>query len=358
MLIVKGLFTCSVSNTRQIILATGPATNNWIATPLAANRPTAQNRHMKKIDINDVGVRDGFQIEKNFIPTETKILLIDELTATGLARVEATSFVHPKFVPNMADAETVLKEIVRREGVMITAITPNIKGMERAVACHSSGGKIDEMNLFMSASETHNRANVKRSTAESLADFAVMVSLAKSAGIRLNGCISTSFGCPFEGRVDESRVMMFAEKYLALGFDGITFADTTGMANPAQVERMMRVARQHFGQADITLHFHNTRGMGLANVLAGISAGVTSFDASIAGLGGCPFAPGATGNICTEDVVNMLNDMGYTTGVDLDKLLSVAVRIPAVVGHDVPGQVMKAGKTMHLHPVPEKLYDS
>ena len=311
-----------------------------------------------KLHINDVGVRDGFQIEKTIIPTETKIALIDQLTATGLSRVEATSFVHPKFVPNMADADAVLKNIARRPSVMITAITPNVRGMERAVACHQDGGRIDEMNLFMSASETHNRANVKRSTDESLADFAVMVSLAKPVGIRLNGCISTSFGCPFEGLVNEARVMEIAETYLSIGFDGITFADTTGMANPRQVERMMREAKRRFGDADITLHFHNTRGMGLANVVAGINAGVTSYDASIAGLGGCPFAPGATGNICTEDLVNMLNDMGYDSGVDIDLLMAVAVKIPAVVGHDVPGQVMKAGKTMHLHAIPEKLYEN
>jgi hydroxymethylglutaryl-CoA lyase len=313
----------------------------------------------QRIYINDVGVRDGFQIEKAFIPTETKIALIDQLSATGLAKIEATSFVHPKFVPNMADAETVLKEIARRDGVLITAITPNIKGMERAVACHESGGRIDEMNLFMSASETHNFANVKRSTEQSLADFAQMVPMAKSAGIRLNGCVSTSFGCPFEGAVSELRVLDLAEQFLELGFDGVTFADTTGMANPAQVERMMHEARRRLATrpaAEVTLHFHNTRGMGLANVLAGIRAGIHSFDASIGGLGGCPFAPGATGNICTEDVVNMLADMGINTGVDLDMLLAVAVKIPGVVGHDVPGQVMKAGKTMHLHPIPEKLY--
>jgi hydroxymethylglutaryl-CoA lyase len=310
----------------------------------------------KRIQVNDVGVRDGFQIEKSIIPTETKIALIDELTLTGLAKVEATSFVHPKFVPNMADAETVLREITRREGVMITAITPNMKGIERAIAVHTSGGPIDEMNLFMSASETHNMANVKRTTSQSLADFAVMVPMAKAVGIRMNGCVSTSFGCPFEGEVAESRVLDFAEKYLAIGFDGVTFADTTGMANPKQVERMMREARLRFPGAEITLHFHNTRGMGLANVLAGIAAGVLRFDASIAGLGGCPFAPGATGNICTEDLVNMLNDVGLDSGVDLDRLLAVAVKIPAVVGHDVPGQVMKAGKTMHLHAIPDKLY--
>ncbi len=312
----------------------------------------------QKIHINDVGVRDGFQIEKSFIPTETKIALIDQLTATGLAKVEATSFVHPKFVPNMADAETVLREITRRSGVQITAITPNIKGMERAIRVHQDGGRIDEMNLFMSASETHNMANVKRTTDQSLADFAVMVPMARAAGIRMNGCVSTSFGCPFEGAVAEDRVMMFAEKYLDIGFDGVTFADTTGMANPAQVERMMVEAKRRFPNAEFTLHFHNTRGMGLANVVAGIRAGITSYDSSVAGLGGCPFAPGATGNICTEDLVNMLDDMGLDTGVDLDRLLAVAVKIPAVVGHDVPGQVMKAGKTMHLHPIPEKLYEA
>jgi hydroxymethylglutaryl-CoA lyase len=310
----------------------------------------------QRIYINDVGVRDGFQIEKNFIPTETKIAFIDQLSRTGLAKIEATSFVHPKFVPNMADAETVLANIQRVAGVTYSALTPNIKGMERAIACHQSGATIDEMNLFMSASETHNMANVKRTTAQSLADFAVMVPMAKTVGIRMNGTVSTSFGCPFEGAVAEARVMEFAEKYLAIGFDGLTFADTTGMANPRQVERMMREAVKRFPGTEITLHFHNTRGMGLANVVAGIAAGVVHYDASIAGLGGCPFAPGATGNICTEDLVNMLQDMGFDTGIDLDKLLAASVKIPAIVGHDVPGQVMKAGKTMHLHPVPEKLY--
>lgn len=310
----------------------------------------------QRIYINDVGVRDGFQIEKSFIPTETKIAFIDQLSKTGLAKIEATSFVHPKFVPNMADAETVLANIQRMAGVRYTALTPNIKGMDRAIACHQSGAAIDEMNLFMSASETHNMANVKRTTAQSLQDFAEMVPMAKRVGIRTNGTVSTSFGCPFEGVVSDARVMEIAEKYLAIGFDSLTFADTTGMANPRQVERMMRDAKQRFSDIEITLHFHNTRGMGLANVVAGIAAGVVHYDASIAGLGGCPFAPGATGNICTEDLVNMLQDMGLNTGIDLDKLLAAAVKIPAIVGHDVPGQVMKAGKTMHLHPVPEKLY--
>ena len=175
----------------------------------------------QRICINDVGVRDGFQIEKNFIPTETKIAFIDQLSKTGLAKIEATSFVHPKFVPNMADAETVLANIQRVAGVTYSALTPNIKGMERAVACHQSGARIDEMNLFMSASETHNMANVKRTTAQSLEDFAVMVPMAKANGIRMNGTVSTSFGCPFEGAVSETRVIEIAAQYLAIGFDSL-----------------------------------------------------------------------------------------------------------------------------------------
>ena len=309
----------------------------------------------QRIYINDVGVRDGFQIEKNIIPTETKIALIDTLSETGIAKIEATSFVHPKLVPNMADAVDVLANIRRVRGVTYSVLVPNLKGMERAVETHLTRGRIDEINVFMSASETHNRANVNRSCDESFADFAVMITMAKDAGIRMNGTVSTSFGCPFEGPVPEQRVLGFAERYLALGFDGVTLADTTGMANPAQVERLAAAAVQRCGKAELTLHFHNTRGMGLANVVAGIRAGITHYDGSLAGLGGCPFAPGATGNICTEDMVNMLQDMGYETGVDLERLIACARRVPAIVGRDTPGQVMKAGPSLETHAVPESL---
>lgn len=310
----------------------------------------------QRIYINDVAVRDGFQIEKNIIPTETKIALIDALSETGIAKIEATSFVHPKLVPNMADATDVLANIKRAAGVTYSVLVPNLKGMERAVETHKTRCRIDEVNVFMSASETHNRANVNRSCDESFADFAVMIKMAKEAGIRMNGSVSTSFGCPFEGVVPEERVLGFARRFVDLGFNGVSLADTTGMANPAQVERLSAEAVQRFPGTELTLHFHNTRGMGLANVVAGIRAGIVHYDGSLAGLGGCPFAPGATGNICTEDMVNMLEDMGYDTGVDLDQLLAVAVKMPMVVGHDVAGQVMRAGKTLHLHPVPDKLY--
>jgi hydroxymethylglutaryl-CoA lyase len=310
----------------------------------------------QRIYINDVAVRDGFQIEKNIIATETKVALIDALSETGIAKIEATSFVHPKLVPNMADAVEVLANIKRIKGVTYSVLVPNLKGMERAVETHLTRGRIDEINVFMSASETHNRANVNRACDESFADFAVMIKMAKDAGIRMNGTVSTTFGCPFEGHVPEERVLGFAQRYVALGFDGVTLADTTGMANPAQVERISREAVARCKGVELTLHFHNTRGMGLANVVAGIRAGIVHYDGSLAGLGGCPFAPGATGNICTEDMVNMLEDMGYDTGVDLDKLLAAAVKMPAIVGHEVAGQVMRAGKTLHLHAVPEKLY--
>jgi hydroxymethylglutaryl-CoA lyase len=310
----------------------------------------------QRIYINDVAVRDGFQIEKNIIATETKVALIDALSETGIAKIETTSFVHPKLVPNMADAVEVLANIKRVKGVTYSVLVPNIKGMERAVETHLTRGRIDEINVFMSASETHNRANVNRACDESFADFAIMIKMAKDAGIRMNGTVSTTFGCPFEGHVPEERVLGFAQRYVALGFDGVTLADTTGMANPAQVERISREAVARCKGVELTLHFHNTRGMGLANVVAGIRAGIVHYDGSLAGLGGCPFAPGATGNICTEDMVNMLEDMGYDTGVDLDKLLAAAVKMPAIVGHDVAGQVMRAGKTLHLHAVPEKLY--
>ena len=316
-----------------------------------------QKESMKqRIYINDVAVRDGFQIEKNIISTETKIALIDALSETGIAKIETTSFVHPKLVPNMADAAEVLANIKRVADVTYSVLVPNLKGMERAIATHNAQGRIDEINVVMSASETHNRANVNRTCEESFADFAIMVKMASEADIRINGTVSTSFGCPFEGYVPQTRVMGFAKRYVDLGFNGVTLADTTGMANPAQVERLSAAAVAQFRNIELTLHFHNTRGMGLANVVAGIRAGIVHYDGSLAGLGGCPFAPGATGNICTEDMVNMLEDMDFDTGVDLDKLLAAAVKMPAIVGHDVTGQVMRAGKTMHLHAVPEKLY--
>jgi hydroxymethylglutaryl-CoA lyase len=306
-----------------------------------------------RVYVNDVAVRDGFQIEKAFVPTATKIEVVNQLARTGLHKIEVTSFVSAKAVPALADANEVLAGIDRVPGVIYVALVPNIRGVQNAAAAPR---KPDEVNGVVSASETHNRANINRTHAESLAELATMVKVAHDAGLKITMSLSTTFGCPFEGRVHEDVVLEFVERFREAGFDGISLADTTGMANPAQVRSLTARVLERFpppSDTYYTLHFHNTRGMGLANVVAGIAAGARSFDGSVSGIGGCPFAPGATGNICTEDMVNMLEDMGYDTRVDLAKLLAVARRIPAVVGHEVPGQVMKAGQTLELHDPPE-----
>lgn len=297
--------------------------------------------------IHEVSVRDGFQIEPAFIPTQTKIALINALSETGLAKIEVTAFVSPKAVPNMRDAEEVMRGIQRVPGVIYSALVPNTKGAERALAAG-----VDEINLVMSASETHNRANVNRSTEQSLTDFREIMRVLQGGRVRVNGSISTSFGCPYEGSVPGARILGFVERYLDLGMHAVTLADTTGMAHPGQVRDVVGAVFGRFPGVELTLHFHNTRGMGLANVLGGLETGVRRYDASLGGLGGCPFAPGATGNICTEDLVHMLEALGYATGVDLDKLLAVARRLPQIVGHEVPGQVVKAGKISDLHPPP------
>ena len=306
-----------------------------------------------RIYVNDVAVRDGFQIEKAFVPTATKVELVNQLSRTGLHKIEVTSFVSPKAVPALADARDVLAGIERVPGVVYVALVPNVRGTQDAAAC---AAKPDEVNAVVSASETHNRANINRTHEQSLAELPTMVKVAHEAGMKITMSLSTTFGCPFEGHVPEDDVLRFVGRFRELGFDGISLADTTGMANPRQVRELTGRVLREFPPPDdtyYTLHFHNTRGMGLANVVAGIEAGVRSFDGSLAGLGGCPFAPGATGNICTEDMVNMLEDMGYDTRIDLARLLAVARRIPEVVGHDVPGQVMKAGQTLELHAPPD-----
>ena len=308
-----------------------------------------------RIYVNDVAVRDGFQIEKHFIATATKVELINQLARTGLHKIEVTSFVSPKAVPALADANEVLAGIDRVPGVVYVALVPNIRGTQNAAA---AARKPDEVNGVVSASETHNRANINRTHEQSLGELDTMVKVAHEAGMKITMSLSTTFGCPFEGHVHEDVVFEFVGRFREAGFDGISLADTTGMANPRQVRELTAKVLERFpppNETYYTLHFHNTRGMGMANVVAGIEAGVRSFDGSISGLGGCPFAPGASGNICTEDMVNMLEDMGYDTRVDLAKLLAVSRRIPEVVGHDTPGQVMKAGQTLELHEIPDGL---
>jgi hydroxymethylglutaryl-CoA lyase len=299
--------------------------------------------------VQEVAPRDGLQIEKQWVDTEDKIALIDGLSACGFTRIEAGSFVSPKAIPALRDGDAVFNGIRRSLRTIYVALVPNVKGAERALAAQA-----DELNLVMSASQTHNRANMRMSCEASLAGFGDIVRLVQGvADVTLNATVATAFGCPFEGRIDEERVVSIARTYREMGIAGITLADTTGMANPRQVARLVARVLEHVPAADLTLHFHNTRGLGLANVLAAYDAGARRFDAALGGLGGCPFAPGASGNICTEDLVNMCDEMGIATGIDLQKLIVLSRTLPALVGHEVSGQVAKAGRNADLHPVPE-----
>ena len=304
----------------------------------------------KRLYIQEVGTRDGFQIEARFIPTAEKIALINALSRCGLAKIEVTSFTSPRAIPALADADEVMRGIRRQPGVVYTALVPNLRGAERAIAAGT-----DELNLVMSASETHNLLNLRMTREQSVERLLEVVDLAKGSGVALNVSLSTSFGCPMEGEVPKHVVLGFAERFLKGGVAGITLCDTTGMAHPGQVGSLCRAFRTRFPTAELTLHLHNTRGMGLANALAGLGAGVDRFDASLGGLGGCPYAPGATGNICTEDLVHMLQAMGLPVEVDLPRLLAAARTLPGLLGHDVPGQVMHAGCRLDLHPVPASL---
>jgi hydroxymethylglutaryl-CoA lyase len=241
----------------------------------------------------------------------------------------------------------VFQGIERRPGVIYVALIPNLKGAQRAIE-----SRADELNLVMSASQTHNLANMRMRCEASLAAFADVARFAAEHPVRLNASIATTFGCPFEGKIDEDRVLQIVEAYQALGIQGISLADTTGMANPRQVTRLVKRVLQRVSARDLTLHFHNTRGLGLCNVLAAYDAGARRFDAALGGLGGCPFAPGASGNICTEDLVNLCDEVGIHTGIDLPHLLQLSRRLPALLGHELPGQVVKAGRNCDLHPPP------
>lgn len=297
--------------------------------------------------VQEVSPRDGLQIESTWIETADKIALINQLSLAGFSRIEAGSFVSPKAIPALRDGELVFKGITRKPQVIYVALIPNLKGAQRAVACRA-----DELNLVMSASQSHNLANMRMRCEASLTAFGEIVQYVSAGKVRLNGSIATAFGCPFEGRIDEDRVLQIVEAYQELGIQGITLADTTGMANPRQVDRLVRRVLQRVSPADLTLHFHNTRGLGLCNVLAAYEAGARRFDAALGGLGGCPFAPGASGNICTEDLVNLCDEIGIYTGIDLPLLLQLSRGLPALLGHEVPGQLAKAGRNCDLHPVP------
>lgn len=296
--------------------------------------------------IHEVCVRDGFQIEPVFVPTDKKIELVNALSLSGVSKIEVTSFSSPKAIPALADAEAVMRGIDRVAGVEYAALVPNVRGAERALSC-----AVDELNLVMSASASHSRANLRMTREQSLAQFADIVAAAAGQAA-INASLSTAFGCPFDGDVPADEVLGWVGRLVDLGIKRIALCDTTGMANPAQVQRLFRAATQRWPEVTFTAHFHDTRAMGLANALAALEVGITHFDASLGGLGGCPFAPGASGNVCTEDMVHMFEAMGRHTGVDLDRLLTLARQLPDLVGHPVPGQVMKAGPATRRYPLP------
>jgi hydroxymethylglutaryl-CoA lyase len=300
----------------------------------------------KRVEIIEVGPRDGFQILPNFIPTADKIRVIESLIQAGIRRMEVTSFMHPRAVPQMRDAAEVMREI-RRNGCQCFVMAPNLKGAERAIEAGA-----DMLNLVVSASESHNRSNVRMGVNESLAGFPAVLELAERAGIPVRASIATVFGCPFEGDVPIERVLYVGRKLIDMGCIELNLCDTTGMANPAQVAHVAQRVLKEFEGARIAMHFHNTRGAGAANLLAAMQNSVTSFEASLGGLGGCPFAPGATGNVCTEDMVHMLHAMGVDTGIDLPELLASVREAEQILGIRFPGQVIKAGRSCDLHPSP------
>lgn len=303
---------------------------------------------MKRLFMQEVATRDGFQNEKTFIETCDKIALIDALSLCGYAKIEVTSFTSPKAIPALRDAEAVMAGIRRQPGVEYTVLVPNVRGAERALGC-----AIDEANLVMSVSEPHNRSNLRMTREQSFAQLADVIGVIGQEAVAINVSLSTVFGCPMQGDVAADEVLGWVDRFATLGVRGVTLCDTTGMAFPSQVQALCRQVRERFPQLQLTLHFHNTRGMALANTLGALEAGIDRFDASLGGLGGCPYAPGASGNVCMEDLVHMLDLMGYPTGMDLDQVLAASARLPGLIGHDTPSQILKAGRRLDLHPVPE-----
>src|SRR5256712_1786175 len=320
-----------------------PAGAGWVrpAPCYSSPHPGALEEPMKlpaRITLCEVGPRDGFQIEPEFIPTEQKVEVVTLLAEAGVPRIEVTSFVHPKVVPQLRDAEEVMAKIRRRPGTRYAALVPNDKGAVRAV-----DAGVDAIHTVVSASESHNLANVNMTIAESIEKLRAVMQVAERARVPVACGISTSFGCPFETEVPIPQVESVVRRLVDIGARAIGLADTTGMANPRQVARTLEHLMPKFPGIERTLHTHDTRPMAIPNILAAMELGVTHFDSSIGGLGGCPFAPGASGNVCTEDLVHCLHAMGVRTGIDLDRLLAASRRVQDVVGRTLPGQIVKAG---------------
>ncbi len=291
-----------------------------------------------RVSVYEVSPRDGLQNEAVTVPTTRKVRLIEALLDAGLARVEITSFVSPKWVPQLADAEEVVRSVPKRPGVTLSALCPNARGLERAIATGTQ-----EIGVFISASETHNRKNVNNTIDGTLAGFDEVVAPAVAAGIAARGYVSTLWGCPYEGDVDPKKGLAIAKALLARGCYQISLGDTIGVGTPLQTKRILEIFLGEIAPDKLALHLHDTRGTALANVLVGLEMGIRTFDASIGGVGGCPYAPGAAGNLATEDLVYTLHGMGVHTGIDLERLWEAGQVAEAVIGRELPGKVHKAG---------------
>ena len=305
---------------------------------------------MQRLYIQEVVTRDGFQAESSFIPSADKIALINRLSQAGYAKIEVTSFTSPKAIPMLADAEEVMSKIERGPGVVYTVLIPNLKGAERALRVG-----VDEFNLVMSVSEAHNQSNLRMTRADSATALGDVIRLAHDAKVAVNVSLSTSFGCPMSGMTPLSELMHWIDHFANEGVRGISICDTTGMANPQHVKEVCEQAQSKYPAMEWTLHFHNTRGMGLANALAAVEVGINRFDSSLGGLGGCPYAPGATGNVCTEELVHMFDLMGYNTNINLDLLLECSAQLRDLVGRTLPSQLLLAGKVDRIY---ETVYQS
>jgi hydroxymethylglutaryl-CoA lyase len=305
-------------------------------------RPTDQ------IHIQEVGMRDGLQSAGQFVETEDKVRLLNRLSKTGLTKIEVTSFVSPKAVPLLADAETVLSAMERESGVVYTALIPNLRGLDRALAV-----ELDEVNVVMSVSEAHNMANLRMTCEDSLKQFREVC--INRGSLRVNGSLATAFGCPFTGTVRPSVVVDWAKRFLDAGIDSLSLADTIGTATPHQIFDLCSNVLDACPGVEVTLHLHNTRGLAIANAMSGISAGIRRLDASVGGIGGCPYAPGATGNVCTEDLVHALVFDGYQCVVDLDGLIAVSCDLQALLADPLPGLVHLAGPKTTTHPMSDEL---
>ena len=298
--------------------------------------------------LTEVCPRDGFQSISEWIPTETKVDIINRLIDCGYKQIEVTSFVHPKAIPQLKDADEVLKQIKRPKDVKFRALVPNVRGLERAIAAG-----VDKAKLMLSASDSHSLSNANCTTEEAIAKFEPLVELAKQSDIAISGSISVAFGCPYEGDVPVERLAMICERYRSFGIKEVSLADTTGMANPAKIKRNVRALKELFPEITFSLHLHNTRGMAFANAVAGYEEGIIHFDSSAGGLGGCPYAPGASGNIASEDLLHGFSEMGIETNLSLDNVLDAAKYVQQLLPQAVDSFLLKAGKCSDLAASPK-----